>query len=50
MAAQKQRKAKVYGKDARLQEIRRAINRPDLMDEVTVDMIYGILYNANGGM
>lgn len=39
---------KVYGRDARLQEIRRMVNRPEGLDDVTVNMVYTILYD-NGG-
>lgn len=36
----------VLGRENRLREIRKAINHPERLDDVTVDMIYSILYNT----
>ena len=34
------------GRENRLREIRRAVNHPERLDDITVDMLYSIISNA----
>ena len=43
MEKDKPKRYKVYGLAARLQELRRMINRPDLLSDRAIDMAYVIL-------
>ena len=37
---------KIYGREARLHELQKMINRPDLLPDCAVDMAYTILLDA----
>lgn len=45
MAKSRQQTERIQGRDNRLREIRRIINHPEQLDDITVDMLYAILYN-----
>lgn len=34
---------KIYGRDNRLAEIRRIVNRPEQLDDIQIDMVYTVL-------